>query len=486
MHWAAERGDVAVVAALLEAGASPSAVSPSRRGVAPVHVAAHRGRLEVLRALIDAGADPAVVDRDGLTPLHWAALAGELETVRALLSTRRFSPLELAIDHQHAEVARVLLRDRSPEAAELDRLLDVALMRRPRLIALLLDHGADLRRASPQVPPVVVAVREGDLALLDRALAAGCEVDASFNQATPLNRLVQAAPARLVELEPVVARLLDAGADPRAKDRAGLDATDHLSRTIAAAEKSGQPEVAARLARLLDRMGGSQAPRPEQALPKLPPIAWIAGASRIEPAGLAAHHGELFGEEIDVTELSVYWRTRDAVFLRRCTEQGQERVELRMALLGDPEVRRGQLCSLSRLLCTFASLGAERVHLSSGVSAPPEQVLEKLRRAGEDSVAVGAFWVRIERDGEYALTHGLEIFDLPELEVACGADPEAALAMVRELSERSLERGALCRVGDRVGADGRVREGENGPWLVVPGRIPPNEEQRGSLRFVRA
>jgi ankyrin repeat protein len=87
LHWAAERGHVAVADVLLSAAAAVEA--KTRIGsYTPLHVASRRGHGDVVRRLLEAGADPdAVTTNSGVTPLHLAAAAsGGTDAVVALLT----------------------------------------------------------------------------------------------------------------------------------------------------------------------------------------------------------------------------------------------------------------------------------------------------------------------------------------------------------------------------------------------------------------
>jgi ankyrin repeat protein len=85
LHWAAERGQADIAAALLGAGARLTAVT--RLGAyTPLHLAARRGHDAVALRLIAAGAEVSAVATTGVTPLHLAAAAGTRATIEALLA----------------------------------------------------------------------------------------------------------------------------------------------------------------------------------------------------------------------------------------------------------------------------------------------------------------------------------------------------------------------------------------------------------------
>ncbi len=81
---AAKRGDLATVRSLLKQGADAS--SPQPDGMTPLHWAAERGEIAIADALILAGANVTAATRlGGYTPLHLAARNGNAPVLKALL-----------------------------------------------------------------------------------------------------------------------------------------------------------------------------------------------------------------------------------------------------------------------------------------------------------------------------------------------------------------------------------------------------------------
>ncbi len=87
LHWAAERGHVAVAKHLVSASADVGAKTRIG-GYTPLHLASRGGRGAVVRMLLEAGSDPdAITSSSGVTPLHLAAAAiGGTDAVAALVA----------------------------------------------------------------------------------------------------------------------------------------------------------------------------------------------------------------------------------------------------------------------------------------------------------------------------------------------------------------------------------------------------------------
>ena len=87
LHWAAERGDAAMTAALLKAGAKVTPVTRNG-GYTPLHIAARAGNGTVVQALLTQGADVKAVTATGVTALHLAAQSGDVASVKALVGRK--------------------------------------------------------------------------------------------------------------------------------------------------------------------------------------------------------------------------------------------------------------------------------------------------------------------------------------------------------------------------------------------------------------
>ena len=162
LHWAAERGNVAMGKMLIYAGANLKATT--RLGdYTPLHMAAKAGHAEVAGALLEAGSDAnATTTTGGATPLHFAAASGSANTVAVLLDyyadvdARETqwgqTPLMFAAAYNRVEALKTLLQ-RGADAAITATVVDVAAreesdradqQRRSRLLSSL--RGASSQR----------------------------------------------------------------------------------------------------------------------------------------------------------------------------------------------------------------------------------------------------------------------------------------------------------------------------------------------------
>ena len=148
LHWAADRGDLAMTEMLVYAGANIAAVT--RVGhYTPLHLASKAGNVQVVQALLKAGADvKATTDPSGVTALHLAAASGGVDVVKALIdgganvnakeSEWGQTPLIFAASQNRAEAITVLLHGGAdPKIAT--KTIDIAQM-------LALDRAASDRQ----------------------------------------------------------------------------------------------------------------------------------------------------------------------------------------------------------------------------------------------------------------------------------------------------------------------------------------------------
>jgi len=86
LYWAAAGADGAAVAALLDAGADPGAVTDA--GNTPLMVAAAMGAGAVVRRLLAAGAEVGHQNRWGLDAMRWAQWSPDAAAMRELLQQK--------------------------------------------------------------------------------------------------------------------------------------------------------------------------------------------------------------------------------------------------------------------------------------------------------------------------------------------------------------------------------------------------------------
>ena len=176
LHWAADRGDAEMAAALVHAGATVDAVT--RIGLyTPLHVASTAGHAEVVELLLGAGADAmASTSTSGVTPLHLAAASGNVGALAALLDhgaavdarekTWGQTPLIFAAARDRVDAIRTLLaRGADPDVASktvdlvADRRLAAEAQRRQRSVMEAFEAG-DVQATPSQIQAAVLAGRE--------------------------------------------------------------------------------------------------------------------------------------------------------------------------------------------------------------------------------------------------------------------------------------------------------------------------------------
>lgn len=230
----------------------------------PLHWAAYRGSLEVAKVLVAHGADAGARDSQGRTPLHAAVEGGEPELVEFLLSLGvdanfraddSWSPLHAAANRNEVEATKRLLDHGADVNAEgydgRTPLFQGAMQGYPEVVRVLLERGAAVDRTDEsQWSPLHVAASGGYHEMVKLLLQHGASVDARDDEGrTPLHHTLKAFHVPRWEKNrdyvAVVRALIASGADPGAKDKEGLTASecvpDDYRKEVAPLLKSAAP-----------------------------------------------------------------------------------------------------------------------------------------------------------------------------------------------------------------------------------------------------
>ncbi|MBX9744379.1 MAG: ankyrin repeat domain-containing protein [Chlamydiales bacterium] len=226
-------GHVQMVEFLLEKGANPNAKDLEHK--TPLH---HVNRLEVAKLLIANGADPHIKTIRNQTILHRIArreTAENSDLVTFLLETgvnpnaidaNGETALDMAVTNGLYTFASTLIAygadfsSLSPEKDPFDwSPLSIAVMnQQPRLVSLLIEHGADLHKKNADGTEAIhLAARScKNSEILDYLLSKGANLSAtSYDGRTALHCAAAKGNAEMVKA------LLDAGANPHLLNHAG-------------------------------------------------------------------------------------------------------------------------------------------------------------------------------------------------------------------------------------------------------------------------
>jgi uncharacterized protein len=220
--------NLAAAAQAIRDGADVNRFTPD--ALTPLMIAAAQGQYQMVELLLHAGAQVVAVEpRAGATALHKAALSGNPDVVGLLLDHGAFidqqSPvlghtaLMDAIIYKHEDVVRLLLRRGARTSLHntwQETPLDIARRMGLDTIAALIEarHHADM--AAIEAQTLVAAIKDGNLAEVNRLIAAGADVNARVPMTgNPDDDYTPLAIAAREGHADIVRALLRAGANPR-------------------------------------------------------------------------------------------------------------------------------------------------------------------------------------------------------------------------------------------------------------------------------
>jgi ankyrin repeat protein len=214
---AAAKGDLATVET--ELARDPSLARASNEtGDTPLHRAAQKGQLAVVRALLAAGANVDAVRGDGYRPVHCALMPnwffhrhpGPNEQIAELLLSHgaRYTIFIAALRGDGPYVRDALARDRSLANFEdtcHHRVLSAAVRRGDvAMTRMLLDHGADPNlpeEGAPRGLSLWIAVNDRQREIVELLLAHGADPNAEVDSSgTPMSQASHVRAPELAEL----------------------------------------------------------------------------------------------------------------------------------------------------------------------------------------------------------------------------------------------------------------------------------------------
>jgi ankyrin repeat protein/WD40 repeat protein len=189
LQIAASKGYIKASEILIQGGALVN--KEDAKGVTALHIAAHKGQVDTMRLLVRHKAEIEKPNAEGSTPLLLAAFGGQTEAAYFLLeqganpnSKNRNSifPLLLAARGGDEEMVTFLL-DKGADINEVNKknantALTAAIENKhEKVVALLLDRGANACDENHILSPLTVAAGVGHVGIIDRLIGAGADVN---------------------------------------------------------------------------------------------------------------------------------------------------------------------------------------------------------------------------------------------------------------------------------------------------------------------
>jgi ankyrin repeat protein/L-ascorbate metabolism protein UlaG (beta-lactamase superfamily) len=231
VHYAARQGNLDVLKELVAAGLSLNC-GPDQWGATPLAGAAQRGQMEVLAYLLDSGADPNEMGEGAETPLSFAAGMGKRDAVRLLLdkgadakfSSNGFNALGASLWRPDPETVRMLLAAGADATIASDNgwTLLHRLAQTPNvpveIARLFVEAGADVNAKNNEGDtPLAMACERGSTDIVKYFASKGADV----NVATGVFKATGLHAAAAKGYGDLAAFLIASGADVNAKDGEG-------------------------------------------------------------------------------------------------------------------------------------------------------------------------------------------------------------------------------------------------------------------------
>jgi ankyrin repeat protein len=185
LYWASGNGHVKVVELLLKKGADVNTANQDRR--TPLSGASENGHVKVVELLLKKGADVNTAHGYGQTPLYWASANGHVKVVELLLekgadvntaNQDRRTPLSGASENGHVKVVKLLLE----KGADVNTthgygqtpLSGASENGHVKVVELLLEKGADVNTANQdRRTPLYWASANGHVKVVELLLEKG-------------------------------------------------------------------------------------------------------------------------------------------------------------------------------------------------------------------------------------------------------------------------------------------------------------------------
>lgn len=227
LHAAIRANDVPRATELVRAGVDVNRLAPE--GLTPLMMAAGHGQPHMVDFLLTAGAQVLAIEpRAGATALHKAALSGNPDVAALILDHGAFidqqSPilghtaLMDAVVYKHHGVVRLLLKRGARTSIRNhwnETALDIARRDGLDAIARSIEARDEADREVVRAQTLVPAIEAGNLATVERLIAAGAPLDERLPMVgSPDDNYTPLAIAARKGYADIVRALLDAGANP--------------------------------------------------------------------------------------------------------------------------------------------------------------------------------------------------------------------------------------------------------------------------------